>query len=238
LADLKAAKPDLNIEILGVNKAGYEFYIGDLTAKTTYPWLQDTSQVNVWDHWQCVKDDLVILNSLNHRVTVYNLGVHSLELQENRDALKQMLLQTAKAVDSDGDHLPDDWEQWYFGGITAQPSQDADQDGWNNFTEFAFGTPPNDPKLAAPLRLEMSTTGGRRLESIAFLRRAGSILDYFIETSSNLTQWTSVNSEVAEASPPQNLFDGTGTSLVRVTWKATTNNWSQGFVRVRAVPRP
>jgi hypothetical protein len=237
LADLKASQPDLNIEIVGINLAGDEGSIGQITEITTFPWLQDTVQQNVQTRWQCLKDDLVILNSFNTRMTVFNLGLHDLQSPINREALKQMFLQTAAAVDSDGDHLPDDWEQMYFGDLAAKPGEDADHDGRDNFTEFAFGTYPKNPSSSAPFRLGITTTEGRKLESISFLRRAGSILDYFIETSPDLVQWTPINSAVAELSSPRNLFDGTGTSLVQVTLKETTNNWPHDFVRVRAVPR-
>ena len=237
MAELKAAKPDLNIEILGVNLIGTDASNGGITAGLTYPWLQDTALEAVWSRWQCVKDDLVIVDSRNHRVTVFNLGQHDLTAGENREALKQLLLRTAVVVDSDSDHLPDDWELQCLGSTTPAPGEDTDGDGRNNFTEFAFGTNPNDPKSAAPLQPGTITTGLPRLGSITFHRRAGSILDYFIETSSDLEHWTLITAAVATAGPPQNLFNGTGTALVRVTLKPATNDLSCGFIRIRAVPR-
>jgi Glycosyl hydrolases family 28/Bacterial TSP3 repeat len=49
-------------------------------------------------------------------------------------------------VDSDGDGLPDDWEQQYFGSATgADPNADTDGDGVSNYAEFVAGTNPLDP---------------------------------------------------------------------------------------------
>ncbi len=48
-------------------------------------------------------------------------------------------------VDSDGDGLPDTWENAKFGGLTQTATGDYDNDGVKNIDEFKRGT---DPKLA------------------------------------------------------------------------------------------
>jgi polygalacturonase len=49
-------------------------------------------------------------------------------------------------TDTDGDGLPDDWEQQYFGSTTgASPDADSDGDGASNSAEFIAGTNPLDP---------------------------------------------------------------------------------------------
>src|SRR5205085_3159085 len=49
-------------------------------------------------------------------------------------------------TDSDGDGLPNDWEQQYFGSPTAaSPTADADGDGMSNYAEFVAGTNPLNP---------------------------------------------------------------------------------------------
>jgi hypothetical protein len=49
-------------------------------------------------------------------------------------------------TDTDGDGLPDDWEQQYFGSATgASPDADSDGDGASNSAEFMAGTNPLDP---------------------------------------------------------------------------------------------
>jgi len=47
--------------------------------------------------------------------------------------------------DLDGDGLPDDWEQAWFGEAPAAPGDDADGDGFTNLQEYEAGTNPVDP---------------------------------------------------------------------------------------------
>jgi hypothetical protein len=64
-------------------------------------------------------------------------------------------LNLARIVDTDGNGLPDWWEQLYFGHLTGtDPNADPDQDGANNLAEFLAGTDPTNPnsnlKLTIP----------------------------------------------------------------------------------------
>lgn len=48
--------------------------------------------------------------------------------------------------DTDGDGLPNDWEQQYFNSTTAaSPTDDTDGDGVSNYGEFVTGTDPSNP---------------------------------------------------------------------------------------------
>jgi parallel beta-helix repeat protein len=48
--------------------------------------------------------------------------------------------------DTDGDGLPDDWEQNYFGNLSQRPSEDYDGDIYSNLQEYHAGTDPTDEK--------------------------------------------------------------------------------------------
>jgi len=49
-------------------------------------------------------------------------------------------------ADTDGDGLPDWWEELYFGGATlAMATGDEDRDGQDNAEEYGAGTDPGDP---------------------------------------------------------------------------------------------
>jgi len=45
-------------------------------------------------------------------------------------------------VDGDGDGLPDDWENFYFGSLINGATTDVDADGVNNLAEYRAGTRP------------------------------------------------------------------------------------------------
>jgi hypothetical protein len=202
----------------------------------TFPWLQDVVSVNAWSTWLAAKDNLFIVDSLGRQLSMFPIGVYDLTDLQNRDALKKLLLNAAVIKDSNKDGLPDDWIQQYMGGVTAKPSEDIDGDGRDNFTEYAFGINPKDPESTTPIKVSVGFAGSDRVISIVFYRRAGSVLNYYIETSTDLLNWTTVTSDMANVSAPRNLYDGTGTSEVRATLKATPGD-SFRYVRVRAVPR-
>lgn len=66
LAELKSLKPDLNIEILGVNmsvRREYNYFITSIGS--ALPWLQDTDPQQVWSRWNVAYRDVRILNSQN-----------------------------------------------------------------------------------------------------------------------------------------------------------------------------
>lgn len=46
-------------------------------------------------------------------------------------------------VDSDGDSLPDDWENFYFGSLANGATNDVDSDGIHNLAEYQAGTVPS-----------------------------------------------------------------------------------------------
>jgi hypothetical protein len=47
-------------------------------------------------------------------------------------------------TDTDGDLLPDSWEQSRFGNLSHSAEMDWDQDGYSNFNEYIMGTDPDD----------------------------------------------------------------------------------------------
>lgn len=237
LSELKATNADLNIEILGVNRIDESAFNALMTEDRHLPWLQDTDSEKVWERWAVTYRDVRILNSQNGIHAIFNLSDYNLDFPENRETLKRLFVDAAKVVDSDRDGLPDDWELQHFGNLSAKPNEDPDGDGADNFTEFAFGTDPNDPKSYAAMRPGLIVQGQQNVLSVTFRRRAGAVLDYFIEASPDLQQWTANSTEVVIAQTPQILFDGTGTSKVRYSLTKPVSTSGSGFMRVRAIPR-
>ena len=99
--ELDADHGDLNIEILGINGLNNHLGNGLATATVDVPWLQDVDsdndgQSDVWGNllaydWR----DVVILDSENEVVSVYNLTQNGLEDSENYEELKNIFISAA-----------------------------------------------------------------------------------------------------------------------------------------------
>ena len=137
----------VNVEIVGVNRHTETDPMANsaFTSGTVLPWLQDTTQANVWTRWNIAYRDIVILDSSNYVSGVINLTYNDLALSANRDRLKEMLRRAVNGGDNDADKLPDHWEYRFFGDLNALPGQDSDGDGYDNSLELAFGANPKDP---------------------------------------------------------------------------------------------
>src|SRR5262245_36778231 len=94
-AELKVERPDLTIELHGVNAIGHESGNSPACAGRVLPWLQDDTVHRVWDTWAVTYRDCVILDDLNQVVTVYNLTTHDLALTANYAELKALLIAAA-----------------------------------------------------------------------------------------------------------------------------------------------
>jgi hypothetical protein len=98
-------------------------------------------------------------------------------------------------VDTDGDGMPDDWEQQYFGSATgADPNADPDGDGFSNYAEFVAGTNPLDPTdhLALVSAVSDGTTVTLTFRTVPLKR-------YQVEYTDDLTTgtWTSLGNILA-----------------------------------------
>ncbi|WP_339138386.1 MAG: right-handed parallel beta-helix repeat-containing protein [Candidatus Electrothrix sp. GW3-4] len=64
-------------------------------------------------------------------------------------------VRTITPDDSDGDGLPDAWEQQYFGNFSHELFEDADNDGYSNLEEYEAGSDPTD---ASSIPIQCATT--------------------------------------------------------------------------------
>jgi hypothetical protein len=92
---LEANYPQYDIQILGVNQAGFESGNPSITAGRDLPWLQDTVAANVWSAWSVTYRDVVVLDGNNEVFGVFNVTANNLALPTNYDALRQLFLDAA-----------------------------------------------------------------------------------------------------------------------------------------------
>ncbi|MCI0539689.1 MAG: hypothetical protein L0Z50_31155 [Verrucomicrobiales bacterium] len=205
-----------------------------VTSQRALPWLQETSEANVWGRWDVTWRDVRIVDAQGRLQAVYNLTSHDLGNAQNRATLKELFLNTAKILDSDRDQLPDDWEMLHFGNLTASPAADSDRDGDDNFREFAFGTNPLDPKSRPLIAAKIAAGVQRSVLNLTLRRRSGAFLDYSIVELNDLNVSPASAAELSPADQLRNLFDGTGT--VEGTYSVSASA-PHKFIKVRAIPR-
>lgn len=132
-------------------------------------------------------------------------------------------------VDSDGDGLPDAWEQALlaiYGGTLAsiRPEDDADGDGISNLNEYLAGTYAFDPEDGFRLTVTSMSADAWDMEFLALRGRT-----YGLQTSTNLMQWTAVNFNVLTGGVPgASLANYSSTDVrtlrVRVPFQAGATN--------------
>lgn len=234
--ELRALNPAINVEILGVNQIGADssFAISLTTAGRDIPWLQDTSEARVWESWDVAYRDVRILDADNELAGVFNLTANDLSIPANYEALKQMFLQAAQGADTDADGLLDAWELRHFQNLAQDAAGDPDEDGFENITELAFGTGPNEALFKPAVSYGFDATGRM---VVSFRRWAGGQFNYFVEASSDLENWTGDSAVIAPLRDPRNLFDGTGAREEVHILSQSAESAPAQFIRVRALPR-
>lgn len=122
-------------------------------------------------------------------------------------------------VDSDGDGLPDAWEQGLiaiYGGTLAsiKPDGDNDGDGISNLDEYLAGTYAFDPTEGFMLKSLAVNASASQFEFLAIRGRT-----YTIHTSTDLRTWAPVDFKLVTsgvAGALQSEFDATDVRLIRV----------------------
>jgi hypothetical protein len=123
-------------------------------------------------------------------------------------------------VDSDGDGIPDAWEQQLIAALgggknlgDVRPGDDADGDGLSNLQEYLAGTYAFDPADGFNLSIVKVEAGQPVLEFLAIRGRT-----YSIRESEDLANWTPVafklSTDAAGSSARQN-FRATDTRVSR-----------------------
>jgi len=83
---------------LGVNQIGRESANDLMTEGRDLPWLQEDATYLVWDDWEPVYRDVIVLDGDNIIFGVYNLSSQDLGDDENYNALRQLFVDAANSL--------------------------------------------------------------------------------------------------------------------------------------------
>jgi parallel beta-helix repeat protein len=97
-------------------------------------------------------------------------------------------------VDTDGDGMPDGWEEYHFIGLAQGADDDFDRDGVTNYQEYVAGTVPTDANSVFRVQEVLSNGGSAGLRWAAAEGRT-----YRVLASDDLVFW----SELATIAPGQ-----------------------------------
>jgi hypothetical protein len=95
-AELAVEAPGAAIQLAAINEIGHDGGLATMSDLGDLPLLQDTDEETVWDDWDVTFRDVVILNSDNEPVAVYNLTEHNLGDDDNYEELKALLIASAE----------------------------------------------------------------------------------------------------------------------------------------------
>ena len=174
------AKPDVNPVLTGSNASVVFFVNTNLNlvvySNQTPVTLSQTIQTNAWTRFDiyCDYENLKWMLSVNGNCVAANLSLTSTNRQMESvllsnnstnavyvDELAVQETETAAAavIDTDGDSIPDWWEQRYFGGITNVFAGGMASNGMTFLQSYIAGLNPENPNDT--LRLTKGT--GRKL---------------------------------------------------------------------------
>ncbi|MFC4992314.1 LamG-like jellyroll fold domain-containing protein [Rubritalea tangerina] len=115
-------------------------------------------------------------------------------------------------------------------GSVSHTTSDSDQDGLNNFTEYFFGSNPNNATTTNITAITPQADGSVTL-TFSLNIDALTLADYQVETSTDLLSWTPTTLTTL------NQQDHNGTRTLSLQAKAPNSNTPHTFYRLTIIPK-
>lgn len=85
----------VDVQIIGINEAGFASGNDTMTDGRDLPWLQDTEEAAVWDRWDVAFRDVILVDERNEEITRFNVTSNPLSSDANYDALLNLFIEAA-----------------------------------------------------------------------------------------------------------------------------------------------
>jgi hypothetical protein len=150
-------------------------------------------------------------SSFSMAILIHNIAYQPVEMSVTRtigQPGQRVRLDLTLGVDSDGDGLPDVWEesQLFAAGVVRGPNGwdlsaitrngDYDHDGISNYDEYVAGTFATDPTDYLSLRIVGKSATSAHLQFFSIYGKR-----YTLETSSDLTTWSPASFYLSSPDP-------------------------------------
>jgi hypothetical protein len=165
----------------------------------------------LWSDWETATNDRDLTATPPGRYVEIQVTLQAPPTGTNFPTLDRISL--APKADVDGDGLPDDWEQQYFGSPTAAVANaDTDGDGMTNWQEYVAGT---DPTKRDSALVQFVPTTAAELDPFVLRWASETNRFYTVYDSTNLSTGFVPRFFHLSGTPPWNYFTNTTPGPVR-----------------------
>jgi hypothetical protein len=137
-------------------------------------------------------------------------GVDLLQIDSVQILNGSVTYTASSSIDNFGNGLPDFWENQYGLDPLGSPLLDPDRDGFSNLAEYAANSHPlmGDTAGRIPGLISETLLNEQSYLTLSFVRRTDDpLLQYRLEESTDLLQWTPLNLASQMIGAPQTLDD-------------------------------
>ena len=143
-------------------------------------------------------------------------------------------LSGSSIVDSDDDKMDDAWELTHFGNTAQEATGDYDGDGISNFQEYAQGSNPNSANSIQANRVTIEEVAGQDYPILHYIRPTlTSNVKYIAESTQDLTNWSSLNSNFIPFGNPTDKGNGDSEHHLRYYQTLSAVTAGRTMMRVR-----